>query len=1458
MLTFGKKSIFKKIMPVALSVLLVAMTVFMVAKHSQGQANAITGDNTTVAINYADIIDYGIPYEGYDGHAYKFGIYANSQLVGYGQCINPSKDRPYGYYTANQVNSSDTLNNKLKLVIYLSTVENAATNAFVNNMFAITDIPNPTSDQRFAYLHATLGWLNEGAAGTIHLNDAWKTYVQRFDTEFITPAINNNAAVWTLAQRYQLYKVSPGGNYQDVMWIEDKEATGSITVTSAASDVTGCVTSFNTDIKFSLINRTGITINYNGVDYANNATIVSNASTTGCSLTWSGLPYGNYEVLETSTSTSYEPDSNNPKTVPVTGPNTPITFTNTPVQQSSITVYKRNTDTNQCMANFVTNAKFTLKNSSGTTIYANSSLDANCNLTWSDLPYDTYTVEETYSGTDYTRDTASKTVTTSTTQLDATVTFTNTPKKGSVTVNKRNTDTNQCVADFVTNAKFTLINRTGVTIKYGSSTIANGGTVVANASLDANCNLTWSNLPYGQYEIQETYSGTDYTRDTASKNATISNSQTSATVTFTNSPKKGNIIIYKKDSDTNSCNPTGDLSLIGTTFEIYNETGVPIKYGNNIVANNAKIDTKAIAMVNNGTCGVAFENLPYGNYRVKESQATAGYTAAADQTINLAGATASATFTDTSIKGTVAVSKTDSVTGTCTTQGNATFNGTTFTIINNSTNPVYFNGTAIARGSAITSQTLTNGACNVTFNNLPYGRYIIQETATGAGYSIASERTVQIPTSGSINVSTSFADETIKGNITVNKTDSETGVCVPQGNSSFDGTQFKLTNISTNAVYYGSGLVAPDAEIDTKALADGACSITFENLPYGRYTVEEVAVGSGYNRNTTIATVEIPTSGSVNVSTTYANEAIKGDVTVNKIDKDTGSCTTTSELSFDGATFSITNSSTNPVHYHGTDYANNQVIDSKTLTNGACSVTFDDLPYGEYTIKETATTEGYVLNTTPQTVNIPTSDSTSVSTTIANQAIRGDIKFVKMDEVNNKVMKNALFTISALDKNNNVKETHIVVTNEDGVVDTSSSFILHSADTNGYDPIYDEVEQTISFSEYGTWFGIDSAGNNIPVHDEVGALPYGTYIIQELRCDSNLFCFNIINEKVTVTINSANQVIDLGDWNNTCTYFNLGTTATDASDGDHFIEVDAEKEDKIGATIVDAIDFCVKPNIDFTIKGVLMDKETGEPLLIDGAPVEESVGIRSEEDCGQTEITFTIEDATELAGKTLVVFETLYYRDLVITEHNDINDADQSVYIISLHTYATNNDTGDKILPLGEDVVIKDEVYYKLRPGIEYTIKGILMNKKTGEVLLIDGAPVETEVTFTPEEAEGELDMFYELNTTDLAGIDIVIFESLYYEDELIIDHSDLNNASETVTVEQETPEPEPEPEPEPAPEPEPEPEPIPVPDTGSSTAASFDGRVKAGLGIGIIVSLTTIGGYGVKRYISRKKSDRE
>ena len=423
-------------------------------------------------------------------------------------------------------------------------------------------------------------------------------------------------------------------------------------------------------------------------------------------------------------------------------------------------------------------------------------------------------------------------------------------------------------------------------------------------------------------------------------------------------------------------------------------------------------------------------------------------------------------------------------------------------------------------------------------------------------------------------------------------------------------------------------------------------------------------------------------------------------------------------------------------------------------------------------------------------------------------------------------MDNTIFSISSLDSNYNIKETHIVVANQNGIVDTSAN--AHTNHTNGYDePYNDFIEEQIFYWGYGSWFGLDKNGNHITPRDGVGALPYGTYIIQELKCDANMFCTDIINQKKTVKITQHGTVVDLGNWDNTCTTFTLETEATDKEDGDKFIEADRN------TAIKDKVSYCAKKNVNFTIKGVLMDKATGQKLIIDGQPVEKTVDIRSTEDCDETELVFDVNTA-DLAGKEIVVFEYLYYKDDLVTQHEDINDEKQTVSVISLQTFAYNDANNEKILPYDSETVVRDDVQYCLKPGLEYTIKGVVMDKNTQGKLIINGEPVEQEITIEPEEACGEVKMYYPINTTDLAGSELVIFESLYLDEELILEHKDFNNEHESFSV---------------------APIPIPVPNTGS---VSEESKGKTNFSspwiIGAIVIIAPIGIYFTNRFYHKKR----
>ena len=204
--------------------------------------------------------------------------------------------------------------------------------------------------------------------------------------------------------------------------------------------------------------------------------------------------------------------------------------------------------------------------------------------------------------------------------------------------------------------------------------------------------------------------------------------------------------------------------------------------------------------------------------------------------------------------------------------------------------------------------------------------------------------------------------------------------------------------------------------------------------------------------------------------------------------------------------------------------------------------------------------------------------------------------------------------------------------------------------------------------------------------------------------------------------------------------------------------------------------------------GVLMDKATGEPLLVgeEQAQVTAEVEFTPESADGTVELTYTL-DASALAGTTIVVFETLYSDGVEIAAHADINDENQTVEITepekpTLGTTATvdGQHTAD---PTGEITIVDVVEYTGLTPDGTYTISGVLMDKATGEPLLLDGAIVTAEVEFTPESADGTVELTYTLDASLFAGTSIVVFETLYQDGVEIATHADINDEAQTVTI---------------------------------------------------------------------------
>lgn len=109
---------------------------------------------------------------------------------------------------------------------------------------------------------------------------------------------------------------------------------------------------------------------------------------------------------------------------------------------------------------------------------------------------------------------------------------------------------------------------------------------------------------------------------------------------------------------------------------------------------------------------------------------------------------------------------------------------------------------------------------------------------------------------------------------------------------------------------------------------------------------------------------------------------------------------------------------------------------------------------------------------------------------------------------------------------------------------------------------------------------------------------------------------------------------------------------------------------------------------------------------------------------------------------------------------------------------------GEKEVDPLDKVTLTDTVSYTgLVPGKEYKVTGVLMDKETGEKLLVDSKEITAETVFVPETKNGSVDVTFIFDATGLHGKEIVVFEDLYRENVLLATHTDINDEGQTVKI---------------------------------------------------------------------------
>ena len=193
-----------------------------------------------------------------------------------------------------------------------------------------------------------------------------------------------------------------------------------------------------------------------------------------------------------------------------------------------------------------------------------------------------------------------------------------------------------------------------------------------------------------------------------------------------------------------------------------------------------------------------------------------------------------------------------------------------------------------------------------------------------------------------------------------------------------------------------------------------------------------------------------------------------------------------------------------------------------------------------------------------------------------------------------------------------------------------------------------------------------------------------------------------------ITVKRDSVTVDLGTIDDSLqTEAYIHTSARDGMDGDKLILPDEQ------AVVTDHVEFTgLVPGKAYTMRATLVDQKTGDVI---GGPVEK--GFTPAGQSGSVEMEITV-DLLGYAGKKVVVFEELTCDGSTVCEHKDLDDTEQTLRVLkpSIGTTAKDGIDGDQQAVIDPEAVIVDTVSYKnLVPGREYTVKGQLMVKSTGE-----------------------------------------------------------------------------------------------------------------------------------------------
>ena len=791
----------------------------------------------------------------------------------------------------------------------------------------------------------------------------------------------------------------------------------------------------------------------------------------------------------------------------------------------------------------------------------------------------------------------------------ATVSFSNVLKKWNLTVTKTDAETKSAQGDAtLAGAVYGIYNNGKLVDKY--TTDKNGGFTTSNYV----CGDKWT---LKEIEPSEGYllDETEYHIGAEAKKYTLENN--SVSIGVTEDILKGKIAIIKHTDDGSTKIETPEK---GAEFQVYLKSS-----GSYTKAKESERDT----LICDEYGFAETKDLPYGTYTVHQTKGWNGteFIADFDVFISENNKTYKYLINNASLESYVKIVKVDSETGK-----QIPYAGAGFQIYDPNDKLVTMTYTYPEVTTIDTFYTNSDGYL-ITPETLPYGKgYSVVEVQAPYGYvldstpiyfDITAENTTE--ENGVTIVKTEKKNTPQKGTITVEKTGEIFSNVTSSGEKEIVyQPEYSLNGLSGAVfeIYADEDITTPDGTVRVKedTLVDTVITgtngkATSNEFYLGKYRVVEKTAPYGFVLNKTVNHIELTYSGQnekvTNTLTSFTNDRQKVVIDLTKILEQDEKFNIGNNNEIFNVSFGLY-ADEDLKASNGTVIPKDGLIEIITCDEKGKATFTTDLPIGSYYVKEISTDNHYILSDKKYPVAFESAGQNTATVHITvndggpidNEIIYGTIQGLKIDRETGENIAGALFGLFSTDETEFTEETAIL---------TSES----------------NKEGIFTFEN----------------------VPYGEYIVRELK-PAEGYLPN--EENYTVTISENKEVVEINVLNDKIP--ELKTTAA----------IDGKKEFTVNGdvTIDDVVSYKhLVPGKEYTVKGILMDKATGKPFLVDGKEITSEVTFTAEKANSEVTVSFTFDGSIITKDTDAVVFESLYYDGVEIAVHADIEDENQTVTI---------------------------------------------------------------------------------------------------------------------------------------------------------------------------------------------------